>query len=193
MKAKFFSSPVKFRQWLQENHESCPELWVGFHKVHTGKPSLTWPQSVDEALCFGWIDGLRRSLGDDSYMIRFSPRREGSIWSNVNIRRVAELEKLGLMREAGRAAFARREAARSGIYRYETQKVEAFDAPTEAAFKRNRAAWKFFSSQPPGYRRLVTHWVMSAKREETRSKRLQQLVTDSAAGQRLGLLTKYRK
>ena len=113
MRARYFATPAKFREWLEKNHASAAELWVGFHKVHTGKPSITWPQSVDEALCFGWIDGLRRGLGESAYMIRFSPRRPGSIWSNVNTKRVGELRKLGLVRAAGIAAFERRDPARS--------------------------------------------------------------------------------
>jgi uncharacterized protein YdeI (YjbR/CyaY-like superfamily) len=191
IKPRFFAKQEHFRKWLEANHREATELWVGFHKVHTGKPSITWPQSVDAALCFGWIDGLRRSLGEDAYMIRFSPRRPDSIWSNVNTRRVGELEKLGLMSEAGRAAFAKRDAAKAaGVYSFEARNV-GFDAPREKAFRKDRAAWKLFNEQPPGYRRVATHWVMSAKREETRTKRLAQLMADSAAGRRLGLLTKY--
>ena len=192
MKPRFFATPAKFRAWLERNHAKAPELWVGFHKVHTGKPSINWPQSVDEALCYGWIDGLRRGLGDDAYMIRFSPRRADSIWSNVNTKRVAALSERGLMQPAGMAAFARRDPVRSGIYLFEARNA-AFDAPTEKAFRRHRAAWKYFSDQPPGYRRIATRWVMSAKREATRAKRLAELIEDSAAQRRIGLLTKYKK
>ena len=191
MKPRFFATQAKWRAWLEENHARAAELWVGFHKVHTGKPSIDWPQSVDEALCFGWIDGLRRSLGEDAYMIRFSPRRATSVWSKVNLDRVAELTKLGLMRDAGLAAFARRDPGRAG-YTYGSHDTP-FDAASQKAFRRQRAAWKFFSAQPPGYRRVVTHWVMSAKREETRAKRLAELIADSARGERLGQLTKYAK
>jgi len=191
VKPKFFASQAKWREWLEKNHATAAELWVGFHKVHTKKPSITWPQSVDEALCFGWIDGLRQGLGDDAYMIRFTPRRPGSVWSAVNLRRVGELTKAGLMREAGLAAFGRRDPARAG-YTYQAQDTP-FDDAALKIFRRERAAWKFFNAQPPGYRRVVTHWVMSAKREETRAKRLAQLIADSARGERLGLLTKYAK
>ena len=187
MKPRFFATPAKFRAWLEKNHASAAELWVGYRKVHTGKPSITWPQSVDEALCFGWIDGLRRSLDDSAYMIRFTPRRPGSIWSNVNTKRVAALAELGLMRPAGRAAFERRNAARSGVYSFESRPT-AFDASTEKAFRRHRAAWKFFGAQPPGYRRTVTHWVMSAKRDETRARRLAQLVELCERGERLDFM-----
>jgi uncharacterized protein YdeI (YjbR/CyaY-like superfamily) len=192
VKPRFFRTPREFRAWLEKNHASSRDLWVGFHKVHTGKPSLTWPQSVDEALCFGWIDGLRRGLGDDAYMIRFSPRRPDSIWSNVNTKRVGELTKLGLMRDAGHAAFKRRDPERSGIYAMEARNA-AFDAATEKTFRRNRAAWKFFQEQPPGYRRIITHWVTSAKREHTRRRRLEDLIALSADGRRVPFTTRYSK
>ena len=192
MRPRFFSSPAKFRQWLERNHRSAIQLWVGFHRVHTGRPSLTWPQSVDEALCFGWIDGLRRGIDEHAYMIRFTPRRPDSIWSNVNTRRVAKLQAAGLMHPAGLAAFAKRDPERSGTYLFEAKNA-AFDASTGKAFRRNRAAWKFFSAQPPGYRRIATRWVTSAKREETRAKRLAQLIEDSAHGRRIALVTKYAK
>ena len=193
MKPRFFRKPGDFRTWLEKNHASATKLWVGFHKVHTGKPSLTWPQSVDEALCFGWIDGLRRSLGADAYAIRFSPRRATSVWSNVNTKRVPELQKLGLMRPMGLAAFKLRDAARSGkVYSPEARQL-VFDAEAKKAFRSNRAAWKFFSAQPPGYRRVVTRWVMNAKRAGTRAKRLAELIEDSAQGRRAGVTTKYAK
>jgi uncharacterized protein YdeI (YjbR/CyaY-like superfamily) len=192
LKPRFFASPAHFRAWLEKNHASAAQLWVGFHKVHTGKPSLTWPQSVDEALCFGWIDGLRRSLGEDAYMIRFTPRRPTSIWSNVNTKRVPELAKLGLMRPAGMAAFEKYDPARVTLYSPQARNA-AFDAAAEKAFRRNRAAWKFFNEQPPGYRRIVTRWVMTAKRQGTRAKRLAELIEDSAQGKRLERTTKYAK
>lgn len=185
----FFDSPQQFRRWLAKNHAKVKTLWVGFHKVHTGKPSLTWPQSVDQALAFGWIDGLRKGLGADAYMIRFSPRRESSIWSNVNTKRVAELEKLGLMEPAGRAAFARRDAAKSGVYSFENRGIP-FDAAALKAFRARRKAWDFFQAQPPGYRRLCTFWVMEAKRQQTRDKRLKDLIGYSAKLRRLPLFSK---
>jgi uncharacterized protein YdeI (YjbR/CyaY-like superfamily) len=191
VKPRFFATQAKWRAWLEKNHASAAELWVGFHKVHTGKPSISWPQSVDEALCFGWIDGLRRGLDENTYMIRFTPRRSGSAWSKVNLDRVAELTKLGLMHETGLAAFTRRDPQRAG-YTYASHDTP-FDDASEKTFRRQRAAWKFFQAQPPGYRRIVTHWVMSAKREETRAKRLAELIADSARGARLGRVTKYAK
>jgi uncharacterized protein YdeI (YjbR/CyaY-like superfamily) len=193
-KPRYFAKPADFRRWLEANHIEAGELWVGFHKVHTGSPSITWPQSVDQALCFGWIDGVRRSLGEDAYAIRFTPRKPTSIWSNVNTRRAAELTKAGLMAPAGRAAFGRRDAKRAGIYAFEdgNAKTFAFDALFEKQFRARRRAWKFFEAQPPGYRRVVTKWVMSAKREETRAKRLAQLIADSVNAERLALVTKYQ-
>ena len=191
----FFASPEAFRRWLAKHHESETELLVGFHKVHTGKPSLTWRQSVDAALSYGWIDGLRRSLGHESYTIRFTPRKATSIWSNVNTRRVAELTQLGLMAPAGLAAFERRDPKRAGIYSFEAQgpaREIALDAKDEKAFRARKKAWAFFESQPPGYRRIAVKWVTSAKREETRGRRLAELIADSANGQRLGIVTKYK-
>jgi uncharacterized protein YdeI (YjbR/CyaY-like superfamily) len=192
--AAFFASPEEFRRWLEEHHLSAKELLVGFHKVHTGKPSLTWPQSVDVALCYGWIDGVRRSLGGESYTIRFTPRKATSIWSNVNTRRVAELASLGLMAPAGLAAFQRRDPKRAGTYSFEWTAAArpALDARAEKSFRARKKAWAFFESQPPGYRRIAIKWVMSAKREETRATRLATLIADSAHGERLGLVTKYK-
>ncbi len=194
-KPVFFKSPGAFRRWLEKHHGSAKELLVGFHKVHTGKPSLTWPESVDAALSFGWIDGVRRSLGPRSYTIRFTPRKATSIWSNVNTRRVAELTKLGLMAPAGLAAFKLRDPKRAGIYAFEQKGAPepALDAMAEKAFRARKDAWAFFESQPPGYRRIAIKWVASAKRAETRANRLAALIADSAAGQRLGIVTKYKK
>jgi uncharacterized protein YdeI (YjbR/CyaY-like superfamily) len=194
LKPRYFAKPADFRRWLEANHLVASELWVGFHKVHTGSPSIAWPQSVDEALCFGWIDGLRRSLGDDAYAIRFTPRKATSIWSNVNTRRVAELAKAGLMAPAGLAAFQRRDAKRAGVYAFEegNAKVFAFDPRAEKQFRARRKAWAFFEAQPPGYRRVATKWVMSAKREETRAKRLEELIADSLNAVRLTAVTKYQ-
>jgi len=193
--AVFFASPEEFRRWMKRHHQVAKELLVGFHKVHTGKPSLTWPQSVDVALCYGWIDGLRRSLGEESYTIRFTPRKATSIWSNVNTRRVAELAGQGLMAPAGLDAFERRDPKRSGVYLFEAKAGAprpALDAKAEKSFRARRKAWAFFESQPPGYRRIAVKWVMSAKREDTRARRLATLIGDCARGQRLGLVTKYK-
>jgi uncharacterized protein YdeI (YjbR/CyaY-like superfamily) len=177
----FFATPARFRRWLEAHHRSAVEQWVGFHKRASGKPSLTWPESVDEALCFGWIDGVRKSIDAESYKIRFSPRRPSSIWSTVNIRRAEELIAAGRMAEAGQEAFARRREDRSGRYAYEQQGAK-LTGDYERRIKANRKAWKFFSEQPPWYRRTTGWWVMSAKKEETRDKRLRQLIADSESG-----------
>lgn len=185
--ATFFATPAEFRAWLDAHHGSAAELWVGFYKRGSGLPSITWPQSVDEALCYGWIDGVRQSIDERSYRIRFTPRRPGSIWSLVNQRRVEELKAAGRMRPAGLAAFERRDPEKQERYSYERERVEL--APQyQAALRKNRAAWQFFQAQSPYYRRQAALWVMSAKREETRARRLQTLIADSAQGLRLGPL-----
>ena len=181
----FFASTEEFRAWLAKHHASASELWVGFHKKHTARPSLTWPESVDAALAFGWIDGIRKSLDADAYVIRFTPRKRGSIWSNVNIRKAEALIRAGLMHPAGLSAFEAREAKKSGIYSFEQHKQPQLEASELKELRRNAAAWKFFQAQPPGYRRLVTYWVTSAKRPETRARRLRILIDDSAAGERI--------
>jgi uncharacterized protein YdeI (YjbR/CyaY-like superfamily) len=182
---RFFATAAAFRAWLDAHHDRETELLVGFHKKGSGKPSMTWPESVDEALCYGWIDGVRRSLGDESYTIRFTPRRPGSIWSNVNTAKVAALLEAGRMMPAGLAAWERRDPKKSGIYLFERNNPVAFDAEAERRFKRSRRAWTFFQAQPPGYRRLATHYVTSAKRPETRERRLTALIECSARGERL--------
>ena len=187
---KFFATPAKFRDWLERNHAKAKELWVGFYKKETGRPSITWPESVDEALCVGWIDGIRKRLDDESYAIRFTPRNPQSIWSAVNIKRVAELSREGRMRPAGLEAFERRADDKSAIYSYEQRKTAAFDEAAERQFRSNAKAWAFFESQPPGYRRLATFFVISAKKDETRQKRLARLIADSAAGRRIGELAR---
>jgi uncharacterized protein YdeI (YjbR/CyaY-like superfamily) len=183
--ATFFETPLQFRAWLQKHHRTAQELWVGYYKKDSGKPSLTWPESVDEALCFGWIDGIRKRLDDERYVIRFTPRRRGSIWSTVNTRRMEELTRAGRVRAAGRAAFEAREAKKSGVYSFEQQEAVAFEPSLERQFKANRPAWTFFAAQPPGYRRLATFYVMSAKRDETRRRRLETVIGLSEAGRRL--------
>ena len=187
MKPLYFSSPDEFRRWLADHHSKSDELWVGFHKRATGKPSLTWPESVDEALCFGWIDGLRKRIDADRYTIRFTPRRTTSIWSAVNIRRVSELIKLGRMRPAGLEAFKKRTEKRSRVYSFEQRKKVKMPAAYLRQFKKNAGAWRFFSSQPPWYQRTTTWLVISPKQEETRRRRLATLIKDSAAGRRIGL------
>ena len=179
---KFFKSPAEFRKWLEKNHTSAQELWVGYYKKGTGKPSMTWPESVDEALCFGWIDGIRKSVEETSYTIRFTPRKRGSNWSAVNIGRVKELTETGRMRPAGLEAFERRLEDRSRVYTYE-QRDATLDDAYERKLKANAKAWRFFQAQSPRYRKLASHWIMSAKRDETRLKRLDKLIADSALEQ----------
>ena len=192
MEPIFFESPDEWRAWLARHHATARELWVGFHKRGTGRPSLTWPESVDQALCYGWIDGVRKSLGPERYAIRFTPRRPGSTWSRVNLRRVEELEALGLMQPPGRAAHVARKAAKSGIYSYEQRAAPRFSPEQERAFKRHRKAWTYFQREAPWYRRTATHWVVSAKREETRARRLATLIADSATGRRIAPLATRR-
>ena len=184
MKINYFRSPAEFRKWLTIHHATERELHVGYYKKSTGKPSMTWPESVDEALCFGWIDGIRRSVDEERYTIRFTPRKRTSTWSSVNIKRVAELTELGLMQPAGLEAFKARREYRSGIYAYE-QRTAELPEPYRGLLKKNRAAWKFFESQPPGYRKQIHWWIVCAKREETRLKRLERLIAESAAGRRV--------
>jgi uncharacterized protein YdeI (YjbR/CyaY-like superfamily) len=188
VKATFFATPAAFRAWLQAHHDTAKELLVGFYKTGSKRPSITWPQSVDQALCFGWIDGVRRSLGPDSYTIRFTPRRARSIWSNVNTRRFAALEEEGLVAPAGLAAFGKREEARSGVYSSERRTEARFSPAQSKTFKANARAWDYFQARPPWYRRAATHWVITAKKEETRERRLQTLIADSAAGRLVGPL-----
>lgn len=188
MKPAFFPTPAAFRTWLEANHASATELLVGFYKKDSGKPSITWPESVDQALCFGWIDGVRRRIDDVSYSIRFTPRKQISNWSAINITRVAELTKLGLMRPAGLHAFEQRREDKSAIYAYENA-VRTLDPADEKTFRANRKAWTFFNAQAPSYCRVCIYWVTSAKKEETRARRLATLIKDSANGQRLGVVT----
>ena len=190
MKPKFFATPAAWRAWLKENHNKSTELWVGFHKRSSGKPSITWAESVDSALCFGWIDGVRKSLGDESYTIRFTPRRPRSVWSVVNIKRVGDLTARKLMEPAGIEAFKSRADERSAIYAYEQRKGAKLSAEYEQRFRADRKAWEFFQAQPPWYRRTATWWVISAKKEETRLKRLSQLMEDSARDKTIRQLTR---
>jgi uncharacterized protein YdeI (YjbR/CyaY-like superfamily) len=192
MEPKFFATPSAWRTWLEKNHERRQELLVGFYKKDSGKPSITWPESVDVALCFGWIDGVRHRIDDCSYSIRFTPRKEHSIWSGINIQRVEELTKLQLMNPAGLKAFEARGEKRSGIYAFEQKNIQ-FEVSHEEAFRANGSAWKFFRSQAPWYQRTATWWVISAKREETRQKRLATLIVDSAAGRRIDQLNRQPK
>lgn len=186
----FFTSPAEFRAWLERHHEDSRELIVGFHKKGTGRPTMTWSEAVDQALCFGWIDGVRRRHDEGSYTVRFTPRKPRSTWSAVNVAKVAELERRGLMRAAGRRAFAARTDERTGIYSHERKEAATLPEDYERRFRANDEAWAFFQAQPPGYRRTAIHLVVSAKRETTRERRLAQLIEDSAAGLRLKQLTR---
>jgi uncharacterized protein YdeI (YjbR/CyaY-like superfamily) len=181
----YFATPEDLRRWFAKNHESRREQWIGFHKKGSGRPSITWPESVDEALCVGWIDGLRKTVDAESYKIRFTPRKRTSIWSAVNVARVAALTRDGRMQPAGLAAFAKRTESKSLVYAYENRDSAKFSAEQERQFRASRAAWKFFQAQAPWYRRVVTWRVISAKRPETREKRLAHLITECEAGRRI--------
>jgi len=188
MKPRFFPTAKQFRSWLEKHHADTPELWVGFHKKETGRPSITWPESVDEALCVGWIDGLRKSIDEHSYKIRFTPRKTGSIWSAVNTRRAKELIGAGRIRPAGLRAFEGRDPKKTNLYSFEQRKAAVLTPAFEKRFKADRKAWTFFQSQPEGYRHIAVFWVTSAKQEDTRARRLETLIRDSAAGLRIGPL-----
>jgi uncharacterized protein YdeI (YjbR/CyaY-like superfamily) len=190
MKPTFFATPAEFRAWFERHHEDAQELLVGFYKKDSGRPSITWPESVDQALCFGWIDGVRKRIDEDSYTIRFTPRKARSIWSAVNIRRVKELEKLGLMRPAGLAAFQARSEDKSAVYAYEQKEGATLTGPYEKQFKANKKAWAFFQAQAPWYQRAASWWVISAKQEQTRDRRLATLIEDSENGRTLRQLTR---
>ncbi|MGE0868417.1 MAG: YdeI family protein [Kofleriaceae bacterium] len=185
----FFANPGRFRAWLAKHHASAQELVVGFYKKASGRPSITWAESVDEALCFGWIDGVRHSLGEDAYTIRFTPRRPTSIWSRINVARVAELERLGKMTPSGRRAFTARTPERTGVYSAE-RKGQKLAPVHEQALRANAKASAFFDAQPPWYQRSAVHWVVSAKRAETRDRRLAQLIACSARGTTIPPLTR---
>lgn len=181
MKPMFFPTKAEFREWLEQNHDKEKELLVGFYKVGSGKPSMSWSDSVDEALCFGWIDAVRRSIDDESYTIRFTHRKLGSIWSAINIKKIERLTELGLMKPAGIEAFNRRKTEKSAIYSYEKEPA-TLTKDFEKKFKANKAAWKFFNTLPPSYRKTAIHWVMSAKQEATRIRRMETLISDSEKG-----------
>jgi uncharacterized protein YdeI (YjbR/CyaY-like superfamily) len=188
MTPKFFRTPEAFRRWLSTHHDKDTELWVGFYKVASGKGGMVYKQALDEALCYGWIDGLVRRVDEASYAQRFTPRRPRSHWSLVNIKRVKELIAEGRMQPPGLAAFEAREASLSGTYSFEQaeqQKPVTLGPEYERRFRADGEAWAFFSAQAPSYRRAVTWWVVSAKREETRERRLAQLIGDSRAGRRV--------
>jgi uncharacterized protein YdeI (YjbR/CyaY-like superfamily) len=185
MTPRFFKSPADFRAWLVKNHTTATELWVGLYKKHAAHRGLTYPDAVLEALCYGWIDGVMRRLDDDTHMQRFTPRKPGSTWSNINVAHIERLTRAGRMAPAGLAAFAARSAATTGIYSFEREKSAELPPPYLREFKANAAAWKFFQAQPPGYRRLCLHHVVNPKQEATRRRWLGKLIAASAAGRRL--------
>lgn len=188
MTLMFFASPAAFRAWLKKNYLSAPELTVGIHRKDTGKGGMTYAEALDEALCFGWIDGVRHKVDETSYSIRFTPRRPGSIWSLVNVAHAERLRASGRMTAHGLKVFNAKRTDKTGIYSFE-QKPRDFDAELERKFRANKKAWKWWEAAPPGYRRVSTFWVMSAKQDATRLRRLTQLIADSAAGVRLGQVT----
>jgi uncharacterized protein YdeI (YjbR/CyaY-like superfamily) len=181
----FFETAADFRDWLERHHASAVELIVGFGKVGSGKPSMTWPESVDEALCVGWIDGVRRRIDDESYQIRFTPRKPGSIWSLVNIQKVEKLLAQGRMRPAGLAAHAARTEGKTGIYAFERAEPAALSHAEVRVFRQSTVAWHYFEASPPSYQRVMLHWVVSAKKSATRERRLSQLIAACAAQKRI--------
>jgi len=192
VKPKFFSGPVQFRGWLEENHDKKSELLVGLHKKGAGKKTLTYAEALDEALCFGWIDGVRKNFDEISYTIRFTPRKPKSIWSRINVNHVERLKKEGRMMPSGLTAYAKKEDTRTGIYSFENAPRE-LPAKFMKTFRANREAWKFFSAQPPGYRRLAVFYVVCAKQEETQIRRLERLIAVSANSERLDVAIAKKK
>lgn len=184
MKATFFETAAAFRAWLAKNHNKETELLVGFYKVSSNKPSITWSQSVDQALCFGWIDGVRKSIDEESYSIRFSPRKATSIWSTININKVKELTLAGLMQPEGLQAFELRKANKSGVYSHEKAPSQLSSA-YQKRFKLNKLAWKFFNSQAPSYQKVMIHWIMTAKQEKTQLSRLEKTIQISEQQKRM--------
>lgn len=192
MKPKFFATQEQFRQWLEKNHASAKELEIGFHKKSSGKKSITYKEALDEALCFGWIDGVRRSLDETSYQQRFTPRRARSIWSLVNVKHVERLKKEGRMHAAGLATYEQRDPKRTGIYSFENAPRE-LSVEYEKKFRKTKGAWEYFQTYPPYLKKTVSYWVMSAKKEETRLARLRRLIESSAKGERIGVLPSKAK
>jgi uncharacterized protein YdeI (YjbR/CyaY-like superfamily) len=188
MELKYFKSSSEFRKWLEKNHSKAAELWVGFYKVNSNIKSISYKESVDQALCFGWIDGIKKKVDELSYTHRFTPRKSKSNWSAVNIKRVGELTKLGLMHPSGLTVFNQRDKEKIKQYSYERE-LPSFDKSLEQLFKANERAWTFFQSQPPSYKKVATFWVISAKKEETRLRRLNTLIEDSANNKRIAAVT----
>jgi len=180
----FFEDPAELRAWFEANHETATELWLGYHRKRTGRPTVSWQEVVDQELCFGWIDSVRYSLSDDSSAQRITPRRKRSVWSAINIRRYRELAEQGLVYPKGQSAFEARDEARPSIYSYENRGV-VLDSAREARFRARRRAWRFFEGQAPWYRQTASHWVMSAKRDATKDRRLDTLIECSSNGERI--------
>jgi uncharacterized protein YdeI (YjbR/CyaY-like superfamily) len=181
----FFARSDDFRRWLEKHHQTSTEQWIGFHRKASGRPSITWPESVDEALCVGWIDGLRKTIDAESYKIRFTPRRPNSIWSAINIARMKEVIREGRVHPAGMMAFKKRTRAKSHVYSYENRKTARLSSAVTNLFRAENAAWKFFQEQPKSYQQTAIWWVVSAKRQQTQENRLQRLITSSKASRRL--------
>lgn len=192
MTIKYFAAPDDFRAWLAQHHADVVELWVGYYKKETGEPSVTWPETVEEALCFGWVDGIRKNVDERRFSIRFTPRKPGSVWSAININKAKELIKQRRMQPSGLAAFEARKENRSGIYSYE-QRQAVLDGAYGKKLKAHKAAWVYFQAQPASYRKAVCWWVMTAKKEETRLKRLGQLIELSTKGERIPQFTEWKK
>jgi uncharacterized protein YdeI (YjbR/CyaY-like superfamily) len=192
MKPTYFPTPADFHAWLTENHAVCVELFVGFHKKDSSKPSITYPEALNQALCFGWIDGVRKSVSATSYMVRFTPRKPKSYWSKINTNRANELVKLGLMLPPGAKVFRARDQATSARYSFERENAKLRPADTKK-FKSNPNAWAFFRSQPPYYKRVCTWWVINAKQDTTRQRRLQTLIAASARHRRLDQFVSKKK
>lgn len=190
MNPVFFANSTGFRAWLEKNHATATELQVGFYKKAAGKPGMTYPEAVEEALCFGWIDGVTRRIDAESYSPRFTPRKAGSIWSKINVGHVARLTATGRMHPTGLAAFQARTSAKTGVYSFEREQPAKLPQSFDKKFRASKTAWAFFSNQAPWYRRTAIHLIVSAKRAETRVRRLDQLIADSKAGRRLTALAK---
>lgn len=186
----FFETAAKLRAWLEANHQIETELWVGMYKKSTGRASITWSEVVDQCLCFGWIDGIRKTVDEHSFKNRITPRKPTSNWSAINIAKVEALTKQGLMYPAGLEAYSKRKAEKSRVYSFEQDEEPAFNHEEIEQFQNNSDAWAWFQARPPGYRRIATHWVISAKRPETRQKRLTTLIEDSANARNIALLTR---
>ncbi len=189
---KFFKTPSDLRAWFEKNSTKLREQWIGYYKKDSGKPSITWQESVDQALCFGWIDGIRKSVDEKRYTIRFTPRNPKSVWSAINISRVKELQKLGVMKEAGLRLFKNRDVKKSNLYSFEQRKNFSLPKKYLSTFQTRKNAWKIFSAMPHSYQRAAIWWILTAKKEETQNRRLQQLIKDSANNKSIPPLTRKK-